>query len=81
MENQLTRVVQFARSDGNFVGVIDALVPDDTAILVADKAGAVFATRIGVITVAMKDRGIRQHDLALEGFLVYLRWITGRSGF
>jgi hypothetical protein len=32
------RVVQLAWSDGNFVGVVDALVPSDTPILVADQA-------------------------------------------
>jgi hypothetical protein len=77
MENQLIRVVQFAGSDSNFVRVIDALVPSDTPILVADQAAAMFAAPNRRDNDCCERLGHPRTRLCPSGILVYQRCIAG----
>lgn len=60
------RPSQVCRGSTNLVCVKDSLIFRDAPFLMANDAGAVLATRFGVIAVAVKDWGIHEHELIPE---------------
>jgi hypothetical protein len=58
VENQTVGEVKSAGVDNDLVCVKDSLIFRDAPFLMADDAGAVLATRRGVVAVAVKDGSI-----------------------